>query len=116
MSRSKEAFWWSLFVTGGVLASLFIPAFVIITGFLLPTGETELAGERYEYLSGLLSSGLTKVLLVVVVGFGFFHCAHRIRHMAIDLGLQAYAAAVAAICYGGATVGLAASIMVVLRL
>ena len=39
MKRSSEAFWWALFSAGGVMAALFVPAFVIVTGFLLPRGR-----------------------------------------------------------------------------
>ncbi|MYG81195.1 MAG: hypothetical protein F4187_05235, partial [Gemmatimonadetes bacterium] len=43
---SGEAFWWALFSAGGVMAALFVPAFVIVTGFLLPTGDEMVAAER----------------------------------------------------------------------
>ncbi len=37
MKRSNEAFWWSLFAAGGVLAALFVPVLVVMTGFVLPS-------------------------------------------------------------------------------
>ena len=37
MKRSSEAFWWALFSAGGVMAALFVPAFVIVTG--LPAAQ-----------------------------------------------------------------------------
>ncbi len=116
MSRSREAFWWSLFAAGGVLASLLVPALVITTGFVLPTIDAGEAAERHEQLSNLLSSGFVKLVLVVVIGLAFFHCAHRIRHMLMDLGLRSYEKAVSALCYGGATLGLLISILIVTRI
>ena len=36
MKRSNEAFLWSLFSAGGVMAALFVPALVLVTGLVLP--------------------------------------------------------------------------------
>ena len=36
MTYSREAFWWSLFSAGGVLAALFLPAIILVEGVLDP--------------------------------------------------------------------------------
>ena len=72
MARSNEAFWWAIFSKGGICTALFVPVFIVITGFILPFGA-ELSQLRYEYLQNLLSFWLTRVVLSVVISFGFFH-------------------------------------------
>ncbi len=105
MSRSNEAFWWSLFTAGGVLGALFLPALILTAGFLLPTADPTLAAERSEHLSGLLGDWLAKIVLIVVLGLSCFMCAHRIRHMLMDVGLRGKAHALAIVCYGAAGAG-----------
>ena len=103
MARSNEAFWWSLFSAGGVLAALFLPVFIAITGVALPFGN-DFSQARYERLHDLLSSGPARVLILGVICTTFFHCAHRIRHTAMDLGLRSADKCLKVLCYGGALV------------
>ena len=104
MARSNEAFWWSLFSGGGVLAALFMPAIIVVTGFALPFIQPADQGS-YERLHQKLSSGLGWMFLFVVITMTFFHCAHRIRHTLMDLGLGHTPKLLASLCYGGAVVG-----------
>ena len=103
MARSNEAFWWSLFSAGGILAALFLPAFITITGVILPF-EDDFSQARYESLHQVLSSWPARLLLLGVICTTFFHCAHRIRHTAMDLGLRSADKFLKALCYGGALV------------
>ena len=100
--RSGEAFWWALFSAGGVMAALFVPAFVIVTGFLLPAG-----GERAAAFVQALGWWPVKVALLGVITLSLFHCMHRVRHTLMDVGLRRYSGALKLPCYGGA---LAASV------
>ncbi len=115
MKRTGEAFWWSLFAVGGVLAALFVPVLVVMTGFVLPNaGDT--TPERYEQIRAAFGFWPVRILLVVVVALAFFHCVHRIRHVLMGLGLRSADRVLAVICYAGALAGTVAMLIVVFRL
>lgn len=116
MSRSNEAFWWSLFAAGGVLGALFIPVLVLLTGFWLPTADPVEAAEHYTHLVELLGRWPVKILLIAVIGLSCFLCAHRIRHTLMDLGLRGHARAISLACYGAAILGALASVLLVARI
>ncbi len=112
MSKSNEAFWWTLFSAGGVMTALFIPAIIVATGFLLPTADSAVAAERFEHVYSAAAGWPVRVVLFVVLGLSFFHCAHRIRHTLMDLGLRHIVGLLMLVSYGGASVGtLAAAIL-----
>ena len=100
--HSGEAFWWALFSAGGVLAALFVPAFVIVTGFLLPTGDEAVAAERASAFAQAVGWWPVKVALLGVITLSLFHCAHRIRHTLMDVGLRRHSGVLKLPCYGGA--------------
>ncbi|MDE2975522.1 MAG: fumarate reductase subunit D [Gemmatimonadota bacterium] len=105
MKRSSEAFWWALFSAGGVMAALFVPAFVIVTGFLLPSGDAAAAAERAAGFAGVVGRWPVRVVLFGVIALSFFHCGHRIRHTLMDLGLRRFSGPLKLPCYGGALAG-----------
>ena len=105
MRSSKEAFWWSLFSAGGVLAALCLPAFIAVTGFVLPFSGDEDFEARYGRIHELVSLWPVRLGLFIVVLFSLFHCGHRIRHILMDLGLRSAPVTLPVCCYGGALVG-----------
>ena len=98
---SSEAFWWALFSAGGVMAALFVPAFILATGFLLPSSDdvAEKAAAVWWWP--------VRVALFGIVALSLFHCAHRIRHTLMDLGMRRMGGFLKLICYGGAVAGCA---------
>ena len=100
--RSGEAFWWALFSAGGVMAALFVPAFVVVTGFLLPAGDPAVAAARAEAFGQAVGWWPAKIALFGVIALSLFHCAHRIRHTLMDFGLRRYSGLLKVPCYGGA--------------
>ncbi len=104
MKHSGEAFWWALFSAGGVMAALFVPVLVVITGFLLPGGGARSAAARTAFAQGV-AWWPVKVLLFFVLALSLFHCAHRIRHTLMDLGMRGQARLLRFPCYGGALLG-----------
>ena len=100
--RSSEAFWWALFSAGGVMAALFVPGFIVATGFVLPTGNTV---EGASTLAGELARWPVKVVLLGIVALSLIHCAHRIRHTLMDLGMRGVSGPLKVICYGAALAG-----------
>ena len=104
MTHSKEAFWWSLFSAGGVLAALFLPAFIVVTGFLLPFFSAQDV-VVYGKIHDALSMWWVRCVILVVVFLSLFHCFHRIRHILMDLGLRRASTILSVFCYGSALVG-----------
>ena len=102
---SGEAFWWALFSAGGVMAAIFVPAFILVTGFLLPSGDAGAAAEGAERLAELAGWWPVKLVLLGVIALSLFHCAHRIRHTLMDLGMRRAAGFLKLPCYGGALAG-----------
>ena len=102
MKRSSEAFWWALFSAGGVMAALFVPAFVLVTGFLLPAGDAAVAAERSARFAQAVGWWPVKLALLGVIALSFIHFGHRIRHTLMDLGLRRFSGLLKLPCYGGA--------------
>ncbi len=113
MTRTNEAFWWSLFSAGGAIAAMVLPALVVVTGFALPYWIRDSPEAAYGQLEGTLSSWLVRLPLMAVIGLSFFHCGHRIRHTLADMGVRAAPALLWVVCYGGAMAGTAAAVMIV---
>ena len=119
MSKSNEAFWWSLFSAGGVLAALCMPVFVLITGFLIPKlvgGKEDPALVFYDMFSSMASKWPVRITLFAVIFFSLFHCAHRIRHTLMDLGLRHSTGLLAAICYLSALTWSVFAVLALIRL
>ena len=115
MSKSNEALWWSLFSAGGVLAALAVPALVLSTGFLVATSDPSVAAERYAQLQSVLGWRIVQLAMFVVVSLSFFHCAHRIRHTLMDLGVRGVPLLLMMTCYGGALAGTVAAAVILVK-
>ncbi len=101
---SNEAFWWSLFSAGGMVAALLVPVHIVVNGIAEPLGWVSV-----DHLRALVSHPLTKLYLFVLFALPFFHCAHRVRHTLYDTGLRGYQTPIAALCYGAAIIGTVAA-------
>jgi fumarate reductase subunit D len=101
MARSNEPLWWLPFSAGMMVGALFVPALIVITGFLLPW----LRPESADQVKNLVNHPLTRALLFVVISLSFFHWAHRFRYILFDLGVKGARTLVAFACYGSAVVG-----------
>ncbi len=104
MAKSSEPFWWSLFAAGGVVAALFVPISIVLTGIVAPAGWVREAFEYHRALA-LVSHPISRFYLFVLISLPLFHWAHRFRFILIDLGLKGGRLPVAIACYGGAIVG-----------
>lgn len=100
MPRSNEVFWWSLFSAGGVVSAFFFPATIIITGLTVPLGWV-----TADDLHALVQHPLVRLYLFVLISLPLFHAAHRLSHLAIDLGFAHSRRPLAIVCYGAAIVG-----------
>src|SRR5262245_41538783 len=98
-----EVVWWSLFAVGGVIAALFIPALIFVTGIAIPFVSIGAVGwakfNGYPVVMDMVTSVVGRVVLFLAISFPLFHCAHRFVHTSKDLGLRAVHGPIAIICY-----------------
>jgi fumarate reductase subunit D len=98
MRRSHAPIFWLLFGAGGMLAALFGPALVWITGWM--GNETTLS---YAHVAAVVHSPLGKAFLFFVVALFAWHAAHRILCSLHDIGIHKGLVAKFC-CYGVAAV------------
>jgi fumarate reductase subunit D len=108
-ARRKPAFdhllYWFMFAQGGVLAAILIPVHILVQGILGPLGIVRVVDRHYDTWINVLANPLVKLYILVLIAFPFFHFAHRLRYLLVDLGVkQAKSLPVQAVFYGGAVV------------
>src|SRR5207248_11054601 len=82
-------FWWFMFAQGGVIAALLVPAHVLLQGILGPIGIVPVVDRNYDTWINILGNPIVKLYLLVLIAFPFFHFAHRLRSLLVDLGVPA---------------------------
>ena len=98
-------FIWVLFITGAGLAAFLLPAHVLVQGILGPLNLMPVVDRHYDTWITILGNPLIKLYILVLVFFSFFHFAHRLRYLLVDLGVPAARGLPAqVIFYGGAVV------------
>ena len=96
-------FWWFMFAQGGVLAAILIPVHVLVQGILGPLGIVPVVDRHYDTWIAVLGNPLVKLYIIVLIAFPFFHFAHRLRYLLVDLGIRAARGVPAQVVfYGGA--------------
>ena len=116
MKQTNEAFWWSLFSGGGLVAALVVPALVVATGLILPWLTEPKTQASYDNLHAAVTWWPMRAALFVVVFLSLFHCGHRIRHVLVDLGLKGASRLLAVLCYGAALAGTVITATVLVRM
>lgn len=107
MTKSNEPIAWSLFSAGGVVAALFLPITMLLTGIAVPTGWI-----KADQLHQLLDHPLARLYVFLIISLPLFHWAHRFRYVAVDLGIKGYNRLLAVLCYGAAIVGTALAVWI----
>jgi fumarate reductase subunit D len=108
-------FWWFMFAQGGVIAALLVPVHVLVQGILGPLGLVPVVDRHYDTWVRVLGNPLVKLYLLVLIAVPFFHFAHRLRYLLVDLGVpQAKSVPAQAIFYGGAVLVTLVTIYVLL--
>jgi fumarate reductase subunit D len=93
-------YWWFLFAQGGVIAAILLPVHILFQGILGPLGFVKVATPADL---GLLGNPIVKLYLLVLIAVPFFHFAHRLRYLLVDLGVPAARSVPAQVVfYGGA--------------
>src|SRR5207237_70840 len=84
-------------------AAILLPVHILVQGILGPLGIVPVADRHYDTWANLLGNPLVKLYLLVLIAFPFFHFAHRLRYLLVDLGVPAARGVPAQIVfYGGA--------------
>jgi len=92
-----------MFAQGGVIAAVLIPVHVLVQGILGPLKIVPVADQHYDTWISILGNPIVKLYLLVLIAFPFFHFAHRLRYLLVDLGIPAAKSVPAqVIFYGGA--------------
>jgi fumarate reductase subunit D len=97
-------FWWFMFAQGGVLAALLIPVHILVQGILGPLGVVHVVDRNYDTWISILGNPIVKLYLLVLISLPFFHFAHRLRYLLVDLGVPAAKTLVAQVIFYGAAV------------
>ena len=102
--QSNEAFFWTLFSAGGVVAAILIPVHLFLFGLAFPLGW--LPAPSYEHMIALVRLPVVRIYFFVLCSLPLFHWAHRFRYTLFD-GLQVkhLNEVIFTLCYGGAVVG-----------
>ncbi|TAN33954.1 hypothetical protein EPN29_04790 [bacterium] len=96
-------FWWFMFAQGGVLAAILLPVHILVQGILGPLGIVRVVDRHYDTWIGILGNPIVKLYVLLLVAVPFFHFAHRLRYLVVDLGVPAAKTLPAqVIFYGGA--------------
>ena len=89
-----------MFAQGGVLAAVLLPVHILFQGILGPLGVVNVAQPNN---AGLIGNPIVKLYLLVLISLPFFHFAHRLRYLLVDLGVPAARSVPAQVVfYGGA--------------
>ena len=108
-------FWWFMFAQGGVIAAILLPVHILVQGILGPLAIVPVADRHHDTWVNVLGNPLVKLYLLVLIAFPFFHFAHRLRYLLVDLGVPAAKGRLAqAIFYGGAVLVTLATIYILL--
>jgi fumarate reductase subunit D len=97
-------FWWFMFAQGGVLAALLIPVHILVQGILGPLGIVTVVDRHYDTWISILGNPIVKLYLLVLISLPFFHFAHRLRYLLVDLGVPAAKTLAAQVIFYGAAV------------
>ena len=93
-------FWWFMFAQGGVIAAMLLPVHIVLNGILGPLGIVRVVTPSD---TRIMSNPIVKLYLLVLIAVPFFHFAHRLRYLLVDLGVPAAKGVPAQIAfYGGA--------------
>jgi fumarate reductase subunit D len=108
-------FWWFMFSQGGLFAAVLLPVHILVQGILGPLGIVPVVDRHYDTWISILGNPIVKLYLLVLIALPFFHFAHRLRYVLVDLGVPAAKRIPAQVVfYGGAIVVTLVTIWVLL--
>ncbi len=114
--RSNAPIFWGLFGAGGMLAALFGPMLVFITGVAVPLGLLLPSGAMgYPKMLAFAQNFIGKGFIFAIISLFLWHAAHRIFHSLHEIGIHAGFGA-KLLTYGIALAGTVISATVLLRI
>lgn len=114
--RSNAPIFWGLFGAGGMLAALFGPMLVFITGVAVPLGLLLPKGAMdYPKMLAFAQNFIGKGFIFVVISLFLWHAAHRIFHSLHEIGIHGGVVA-KLLTYGVAFIATVVSAVVLLGL
>ncbi|TME56215.1 MAG: fumarate reductase subunit D [Chloroflexi bacterium] len=96
--------WWFLFAQGGVIAAILLPVHILVQGILGPLGIVRVVDRNYDTWATVVGNPIVKLYLLVLIALPFFHFAHRLRYLLVDLGLPAARSLPAQVIFYGAAI------------
>ena len=112
--RSNAPIFWGLFGAGGMLAALFGPMLVFITGIAVPLCILLPADTMsYAKMLAFAQNFIGKGFIFAVIALFMWHAVHRIYHSLHEFGIHAGTGA-KLLCYGSAFVGTVISAFILL--
>ena len=116
LKRSNAPIFWGLFGAGGMLAALFGPMLVLITGILVPLGLLLPADTMsYPKMLAFAQNFIGKGFIFAIIALFLWHAVHRIYHSLHEIGIHAGFGA-KLVCYGIALISTLISAFVLLGL
>lgn len=97
-------FWWFMFSQGGLFAAVLLPVHIVVQGILGPLGLVPVVDRHYDTWISILGNPIVKLYLLVLISLPFFHFAHRLRYLLVDLGVPAAKTVPAQVVFYGAAV------------
>ena len=114
--RSNAPIFWGLFGAGGMMAALFGPMLVFITGIAVPLGLLLPTGTMsYPKMLAFAQNFIGKGFIFAIIALFMWHAMHRIYHSLHEIGIHAGFGA-KLLCYGVALVATVISAVVLLGL
>ncbi len=114
--RSNAPIFWGLFGAGGMLAALFGPMLVFITGLAIPLGLLlPVDTMSYPKMLAFAQNFIGKGFIFAIIALFMWHAMHRIYHSLHEIGIHAGFGA-KLLCYGVALVATVISAVVLLGL
>ncbi|MDR1935540.1 MAG: fumarate reductase subunit FrdD [Candidatus Accumulibacter sp.] len=87
--RSNAPIFWGLFGAGGMMAALFGPMLVFITGIAVPLGLLLPAGTMsYANMLAFAQNFIGKGFIFAVIFLFIWHAGHRIHHSLHEVGIH----------------------------
>ena len=96
--------WWFLFAQGGVVAAILLPVHILVQGILGPLGIVRVVDRNYDTWATVVGNPIVKLYLLVLIALPFFHFAHRLRYLLVDLGVPAARSLPAQVIFYGAAI------------
>lgn len=99
-----------------MLAAMFLPALIVVTGILIPFGAVPDTALAYDRVYAGISHPVARIVLFGLIALPLLHAAHRLLFTLGELGLRRQRRTLAVICYGAALAAAGLAAIVLIRL